>query len=163
MAENNSRNFNQAELKNARRSLQVQMRSAQIECDHRDSKGPTIESLRDTKEFVKDRDQHGELGVLCKQCKDTFSMESVTNEDIRKAVNTIYAMCNQAKLLFGASDADYEKIKLIMNFMDEFQATFVPYYNASIKALTNGQKKNKQNAPRQKGRLGLNSSQFSQR
>lgn len=157
-----ARQFDQNKIKEGRRNYQAMIRESQIHCDHKDAKGPVLESISDTKEFIRDRNQYGDCAVICRNCKDVFDMTSFNQKDIRDALQVFYSMCNQAKVLFNPSDDDYEKIENIMSILDEMQATFVQYYLKNIAQLTNGQKKQKEQS-RQKGKLGISAGQFAQK
>lgn len=154
-----SRQFNKGEINESRKNYQNMIRANQIECDHKDGARPTLDSIDNVKEPIRDRDSYPN-GFVCRQCKECFTLTSYTTKDIRDALVVFYNMCNQAKVLFNPSDADYEQIKNIMAFMDSMQETFIPYYNTHIKELANGQKKQGGDNTRTKGRLGINSGSF---
>lgn len=156
-----ARTYNEKAIKEQRRQFQSIVRQGQIECDHKDAKGPTLENLSDTKEFVRQRRLYGDCAVICKQCKDIFDFRSYSMDDLLKVTTIIRSAANQIKVLDNMSDQDYEKIKSIMEIADELETSFFPYYLNVIKQLTNGKGNGKKDHGRQKGRLGISSSSFS--
>lgn len=150
-------------IRNERAKYMSFVREAQINCDHRNGHNPTLESVDTSKSFIGKKEFYPN-GYVCKQCNDIFSLESLTATDINEHLAALYSMCNQAKLLFNPSESDYEQIKGIMQYLDEIQQVFMPYYLNHVKELTNNRRNNNNNNQnRAKGRIGVGPVSYSGR
>lgn len=150
-------------IKEQRANYMRAVRENQIQCDHRNGKHPTLESINSTKAMVENKELYPD-GFICKQCSDVFSLESLTKNDINVHLAALYSMCNQAKLLFDPSDTDIEQIEGIMQYLDEIKNVFAPYYLGHVNELTNNRRNNNNNnQSRAKGRIGISPISYSNR
>lgn len=143
------------------REFNRKTRALRIECDHRGNKGPTLRPAEDSNDRTQRKLGAGYL--VCTRCGEAIPTESFSKEDFANAYETIRGMCNQIKVLGNPTDDDMEQIKGIMNYLDELNNMFAPFYFEQMKKLTNNNNKGRGNNERSKGRIGLTSSQFNTR
>ena len=167
MAENARRTTSEM-IRETRRSLVVQLRQRQIECDHKNNHGPIIyePSNPKVKDLVPGNRKFNEMDMICEECGEIINMESVTKEDADAAFQTLYDVCNQTKLLCSLNDKEAESIAEIMENLDIIKKSLMSFYeNNVIKPLVNGGKgkKNNNNNTRQKGKMGINSTSYNRK
>lgn len=156
------RSFDKSVIGNIRREYNLRLREGQIRCNHCDSRGPLVESLKDTKENVKNKDNYSDTSCICVECKDIFDMSSFTLAEITDAFYVLSSMANQIKIFDKMNDEDYEKIVTVLETLDELSGSFVTYYLNMIKKLSKGgNNKNQNKHNNSKGRIGITAKQYS--
>lgn len=158
-----NRTFDQKLMKEKQRQYNREYRAQQIGCDHKDKNVATLERILDTKIQIRDFNMYPDSTVICKQCYDLMDVKSYTEKDQKMMLFQLRSMANQIKLMDNLSDADFDKVVMILEFADELEHGFFPYYNNVVNQLGENKKAKNNKGTRTKGHMGPGINQFATR
>lgn len=150
-------------LRNARQAYQATLRQAQLDHDHKDNNGPTVESLSDTKINVQDKHKYPSCSVICTECMEIFDLELYPPEKVESIFFELKSMLNQIAVFAELGDDDQEELRDMREYVDSLQFGMGSFYNSMVRSLgKNGGKGKHRNkgGNRSVGRIGIGANQF---
>lgn len=140
-------------ISETKRELGNAIKEYQFSHDHKNKHGACLESVHQTKQYIKDKGKLGPDAVICKECGEIFEMTAYTESEVEAGIMMFKSMLNQIKVLANLQDEEYADIVSVLEFVDtKLGGTLAPYYLNMIKRL--GDNNNRRKDTNQKGRIG---------